>query len=113
MIGIANLPEVLSSNQIEMIAASGKSQNVSVVKATYSQFTKEDPQKVLGPLFQPEKGPNEKTSFLFFSGGSAKFGFEVLPDSKIEKVTTDMVILDEKNRRPVFATDVSLLVPVK
>jgi hypothetical protein len=112
IVGIANLPEVLSPKQIDAIAISAKGQNAAVDKATYRQFTQE-PVEVLGPLFQREKGPNEETNFLFFSGQSVKFSYEVSPISKIEQVATDMIILDEKTRRPVFATGVSLLVPAK
>ena len=54
IVGIANLPEVLSPKQIDAIAISAKGQNAAVEKATYRQFTQE-PVEVLGPLFQGER----------------------------------------------------------
>ena len=97
-----------------MIRTSAESQKAEVEQATYFQYTKEDPTKALASLFQREKGPNAKTDFLFFSGSAlTKVGFDVPSGSAIEKISTDMIILDEKNRRPVFATGVSLLVPAK
>jgi len=110
VIGIAGLPQVLTAKQLDGIRLSAKSQDASVEQATYFEYTKEDPRKALSFLFQADKGPNENTDFLFFSGSSAKFGFETLTN-RIEKVSADVIVLDEKRRRPVFATDISLLVP--
>lgn len=113
-LGIANLPQVLSLQQIETITSNAKFQNTVVQRATYFQYTKEDPKKALGSLFQPEKAPNEKTDFLFFSGPASltKVDLEVPAGVSVEKVSTDMVVLDE-NRQPVFGTGVSLLVPAR
>jgi hypothetical protein len=109
IVGIAGLPRVLTQEQIEQISAAAKAQKAEVERATYYKFAGESPHKFLDEMFLPEKPPGEDTDFLFFSGQSAKVDVET--DSSIEKVSTDMIILDQKRRRPVFATDVSLLVP--
>lgn len=112
VVAIAGLAEVLTAQQIEAMSHMAKSQNANVEQATYFEYTKEESPTALASLFDPEKGPNLKTHFLFFSGPSAKFGVDA-PGSAIEKVLADVVILDAKNKRPLFGTNVSLLVPAK
>lgn len=110
VVGIAGLPTAFSSSELEMMIDAAEKQDSEVQRATYIEYTKQDP-KEIADLFQPEKGPTAKTDFLFFSG-SAKFGVEI-PTSNVEQVSADMIILDAKNRRPIFATGISLLVPRK
>jgi hypothetical protein len=110
VIGIAGLPKVLTAEQIEKMSLSAKAQDAAVEQATYLEYTKKDPREALAPLIRSEKDrPSEKTPFLFFSGSSAKLGFDT--DRAVERVSADVVILDEKSKRPLFATDFSLLVP--
>jgi hypothetical protein len=111
VIGIAGLPDVLTAGQIETLQESAKAQNAGVKKATFFQYTNEDPTNALAALFDPERGPSAKTDFLFFSGSSAKFGITT-STSNIEKVSADMIVLDAKSMRPILGTGVSLFVPV-
>ena len=110
VVGIAGLPKLLSQKQIDLLSADAKAQNASVERASYLQYTGEESTNNLKMLFDPEKGPNAKTDFLFFSGASAKIHLETEGGS-VQQTAADMVILDAKLRRPVFATSVSLLVP--
>ena len=51
VVGIAGLPEVLTPKQLQSIQTSAKSQDAMVEKATYFEYTKEDPDKALSFLF--------------------------------------------------------------
>jgi hypothetical protein len=112
VVGIANLPQVLSSGQIEGLQLSAKKQDASIEHATYFEYTREDPQKAYPFMFRRKQGPNAKTDFLFFAGSSAKFGLMTM-GYQVEKVSADVVIFEERTKRPVFATDMSLLIPTK
>jgi len=112
-IGIANLPDVLSPTQIDVMSTAGENQDALVVNTTYGQFISASDIKELAPLFEEGAAPNEKTDFLFFTGKSTKFGVEVPNNSETERVSTNMVILDARTKRPVFVSRVSLVVPAR
>jgi hypothetical protein len=111
VVGIAGLPGALTSQQIESLQKSADAQSARVEQATFLEYTKQDP-KTLARMFTSESTPNEKTRFLFISGKSAKLGFEA-GGAAVQKVRADVVVLEEKSRRLVLATDMSLLVPAK
>lgn len=108
-VGIANLPNVLNPKQIEQLSNAARTQEASVVHATYLQFTKEDPKKASQELFGGDGGPNLDSEFLFFPGNPATLRFD--NSEKIQKISTNMIVLENSTRRPVFVTNVSLLVP--
>jgi hypothetical protein len=110
VVGIADISKALSSDQLERLAIMAKEQGAFVARATYSQFTKQSPDAALN-LFPKENRPKEDTEFLFFAGRSLT-KFELKAEA-VQKVSANMIVFDEKIGRPVFATDVSVLVPAR
>jgi hypothetical protein len=111
VVGIAGLPGALTSQQFESLQKSADAQSARVEQATFLEYTKQDP-KTLTHMFTSESTPNDKTRFLFISGKPAKLGFEA-GSAPVQKVRADVIVLEEKSRRLVLATDMSLLVPTK
>jgi hypothetical protein len=109
VVGVSGISQALSSEQFATLAGSAEKQNGFVARATFAQFTKSGTAQSLAPLYREQDRPNEKTDFLFFSGPPA-MKVEV-PAKQIRKISADMIVLEQETMRPIFATDVSLLVP--
>lgn len=110
MVALSGLPVRLSTSQFDALSDTVQRQDAYVARATLAQFTKRSPEEALASLYRPTDRPKDNSDFLFFGGQSSTKA--EIPASAVEKVSANLIVLDQK-MRPVFATDVSLLAPTQ
>jgi hypothetical protein len=108
IVALGSIGRALNSQQYEAFASAAKMQDVRAEKAAFADYLKGAGDGFEGLFTKEEVDSTLRGQFLFFSG--TKFGAEIQAE-KTERVSADLILLDRNDNRPLFATEVNMLLP--
>jgi hypothetical protein len=109
ILALGSIGRALNSQQYDTLVAAAKSQDGRAERAAFVDYLKGAGTDGFQGLYTKDEVDAKLTGlFVFFSG--TKFGTEIQAE-RTERVAADLILLDRSDNRPLFATEVKMLLP--